>query len=137
MLPVAGQQRSHVLIALGHAAVYAGLPVLYLTAAELGKRTFSGLADNTVGKAIDAPAAARLRHQRRTRIRPARPGRYPAAVPIRRSRLRTPPNHARVTPPVRGLASWPSRPRSSSITDPVIQDSFPYLQYSAIVGACP
>lgn len=48
-----GTGKSHVLIALGHAAVHAGLRVRYLTAAELVERLFSGLADNTVGRTID------------------------------------------------------------------------------------
>lgn len=48
-----GTGKSHVLIALGHAAVHTGLRVRYLTAAELVERLFSGMADNTVGKTID------------------------------------------------------------------------------------
>jgi DNA replication protein DnaC len=48
-----GTGKSHVLLALGHAAVHAGLRVRYLTAAELVERLLSGLADNTVGRTID------------------------------------------------------------------------------------
>ena len=49
-----GTGKSHLLIALGHAAVHDGRRVRYLTAAELVERLFAGLADNTVGKTIDA-----------------------------------------------------------------------------------
>ncbi len=49
-----GTGKSHVLIGLGHAVVHAGKRVRYLTAAELVERLFAGLADNTVGKTIDA-----------------------------------------------------------------------------------
>lgn len=48
-----GTGKSHMLIALGYAAVHGGLRVRYLTAAELVERLFSGLADNTVGRTID------------------------------------------------------------------------------------
>ncbi len=49
-----GTGKSHVLIALGHAAVHDGKRVRYLTAADLVERLFAGLADNTVGKVIDS-----------------------------------------------------------------------------------
>ena len=49
-----GPGKSHLLIALGHAAVYDGRRIRYLTAAELVERLFAGLADNTVGKTVDA-----------------------------------------------------------------------------------
>lgn len=49
-----GTGKSHILIALGHAAVHTERRVRYLTAAELVERLFAGLADNTVGKNIDA-----------------------------------------------------------------------------------
>ncbi len=48
-----GTGKSHVLIAVGHAAVHDGKRVRYLTAADLVERLFAGLADNTVGKVID------------------------------------------------------------------------------------
>jgi DNA replication protein DnaC len=48
-----GTGKSHVLIALGNAAVHAGKRVRYLTAADLVERLYAGLADNTVGKTID------------------------------------------------------------------------------------
>jgi DNA replication protein DnaC len=49
----AGTGKSHTLIALGHAAVEAGLRVRYFTAAELVENLYRGLADNSVGKLID------------------------------------------------------------------------------------
>jgi DNA replication protein DnaC len=50
----AGTGKSHTLIALGHAAVTAGHKVRYLTAADLIETLYRGLADNTVGKTIEA-----------------------------------------------------------------------------------
>lgn len=50
----AGTGKSHTLIALGHAAVAAGHKVKYLTAADLIETLYRGLADNTVGKTIEA-----------------------------------------------------------------------------------
>ena len=50
----AGTGKSHTLIALGHAAVTAGYKVKYLTAADLVETLYRGLADNTVGKTIEA-----------------------------------------------------------------------------------
>ena len=50
----AGTGKSHTLIALGHAAVIAGHRVRYLTAADLVETLYRGLADNTVGKTIEA-----------------------------------------------------------------------------------
>jgi DNA replication protein DnaC len=49
-----GTGKSHTLIALGHAAVAAGHKVRYHTAADLVETLYRGLADNTVGKTIDA-----------------------------------------------------------------------------------
>lgn len=49
----AGTGKSHVLLALGHQAVEAGLRVRYLTAAELVETLYRGLADNSVGRVID------------------------------------------------------------------------------------
>jgi len=49
----AGTGKSHLLIALGHAAVTAGHKVRYLTAAELVETLYQGLADNSVGRVID------------------------------------------------------------------------------------
>jgi DNA replication protein DnaC len=48
----AGTGKSHLLIALGHAAIAAGYRVRYLTAAELIETLYRGLADNSVGKQL-------------------------------------------------------------------------------------
>jgi DNA replication protein DnaC len=49
----AGTGKSHLLVALGHAAVTAGHKVRYLTAAELVEQLYRGVADNSVGRVID------------------------------------------------------------------------------------
>lgn len=49
----AGTGKSHTLIALGHAAVEAGLKVRYFTAAELVENLYRGMADNSVGRVIE------------------------------------------------------------------------------------
>ncbi|HEX5299032.1 MAG TPA: IS21-like element helper ATPase IstB [Streptosporangiaceae bacterium] len=49
----AGTGKSHVLVALGVAAVRAGHKVRYFTAADLTETLYRGLADNSVGKVID------------------------------------------------------------------------------------
>ena len=49
----AGTGKSHMLVALGHAAVEAGHRVRYFTAADLVETLYRGLADNSVGKTID------------------------------------------------------------------------------------
>ena len=48
-----GTGKSHLLVALGHAAVAAGHKVRYLTAAELVEQLYRGVADNSVGRVID------------------------------------------------------------------------------------
>ena len=48
-----GTGKSHTLIAVGHAAVTAGLKVKYCTAADLVETLYRGLADNSVSKIID------------------------------------------------------------------------------------
>ena len=50
----AGTGKSHVLVALGVAAVHAGHKVRYFTAAELVETLYRGLADNSVGRVIDS-----------------------------------------------------------------------------------
>ena len=50
----AGTGKSHVLVSLGVAAVRAGRKVRYFTAADLADALYRGLADNSVGKVIDA-----------------------------------------------------------------------------------
>jgi DNA replication protein DnaC len=49
----AGTGKSHLLVALGHAAVDAGHRVRYFSAAELVETLYRGMADNSVGKVID------------------------------------------------------------------------------------
>ena len=49
----AGTGKSHLLLALGVAAVEAGHRVRYFTAAELVETLYRGLADNSVGRVID------------------------------------------------------------------------------------
>ena len=49
----AGTGKSHLLVALGAAAVAAGHKVRYHTAAELTETLYRGLAGNSVGKVID------------------------------------------------------------------------------------
>ena len=49
----AGTGKSHILVALGIAAVEAGHRVRYFTAAELVETLYRALADNSVGKVID------------------------------------------------------------------------------------
>jgi len=56
----AGTGKSHTLIALGVAAVQAGHRVRYLTAADLVETLYRGLADNSVGRAIDTLLRADL-----------------------------------------------------------------------------
>ena len=50
----AGTGKSHVLVALGHAAVDAGHRVRYFSAAELVDTLYRGLADNSVGRVIES-----------------------------------------------------------------------------------
>ena len=49
----AGTGKSHLLVALGHAAIAQGLRVRYLVAADLVETLLRGLADNSVGRVID------------------------------------------------------------------------------------
>jgi DNA replication protein DnaC len=49
----AGTGKSHILVALGIAAVESGHRVRYFTAAELVETLYRGLADNSVGRVID------------------------------------------------------------------------------------
>src|SRR5512135_969755 len=50
----AGTGKSHVLVALGVAAVHAGHRVRYFTAADLVETLYRGIADNSVGRVIDS-----------------------------------------------------------------------------------
>ena len=49
----AGTGKSHVLVALGVAAVHAGHKVRYFTAADLTEALYRGMADNSVGRVIE------------------------------------------------------------------------------------
>lgn len=49
----AGTGKSHLLVAVGHAAVQDGHRVRYFAAADLVETLYRGLADNSVGKVID------------------------------------------------------------------------------------
>jgi DNA replication protein DnaC len=49
----AGTGKSHLLVAVGHAAVDAGFRVRYVSAADLVETLYRGLADNSVGRVID------------------------------------------------------------------------------------
>ena len=53
LVGTAGTGRSHLLVALGHAAVDAGHRVGYFTAAELVETLYRGLADNSVARVIE------------------------------------------------------------------------------------
>ena len=53
MIGPAGTGKSHLLVALGVAAVEAGHRVRYFTAADLVEALYRGLADNSVGRVID------------------------------------------------------------------------------------
>ena len=56
----AGTGKSHLLVALGHAAVDAGHKVRYFTAAELVETLYRGYADNSVGRLIEQIVRADL-----------------------------------------------------------------------------
>jgi DNA replication protein DnaC len=56
----AGTGKSHILVALGHAAVDAGHKVRYFTAAELVETLYRGYADNSVGRLIEQIVRADL-----------------------------------------------------------------------------
>lgn len=56
----AGTGKSHLLLALGHDAVTAGMRVRYFAAADLVEALYRGLADNSVAKVIDSLLRADL-----------------------------------------------------------------------------
>lgn len=56
----AGTGKSHLLVALGHAAIDAGTRVRYFTAAELVETLYRGMADNSVGRVIEGILKADL-----------------------------------------------------------------------------
>src|SRR5688572_24497296 len=105
----AGTGKSHLLLALGDAAVDAGHRVRYLPAAELVETLYRGLADSSVGRVIDNPAPQRADHRRRAWVRPAGRHRSPTAVPVRGRRLRTPQPRPGLTLALRILGPLPAR----------------------------
>ena len=98
----AGTGKSHVLVALGVAAVHAGHKVRYFTAADLAETLYRGLADNSVGKVIDTLLRNDLILVDEVGLRPARRHRRPAAVPVR---LAPPTNAAPSASPATGPSS--------------------------------
>ena len=56
----AGTGKSHLLVAVGHAAVDAGLRVRYFSATDLVETLYRGLADNSVGRVIEGVLKADL-----------------------------------------------------------------------------
>ena len=56
----AGTGKSHLLVALGHAAIDAGHRVRYFTGADLVEALYRGLADNSVGRVIETILRADL-----------------------------------------------------------------------------
>jgi DNA replication protein DnaC len=56
----AGTGKSHLLIALGHAAIEAGHRVRYFSAVELVETLYRGLADNSVGRVLEGILRADL-----------------------------------------------------------------------------
>jgi DNA replication protein DnaC len=115
----AGTGKSHLLVALGVAAVNAGHRVRYFTAADLVETLYRGLADNSVGRVIDTL----LRHDL---IICDEMGFAPLATPARSccSGLSPPPTNAAPSvspatgPSTPGAGSCPNTPpRSASSTD--------------------
>ena len=105
----AGTGKSHLLVALGAAAVQAGHKVRYLTAADLAETLYRGLADNSVGKIIDTLLRNDLIIIDEVGLRPAGRHRRPAAVPRRRGRLRTPRPRHRLPLALRPVGPVPAR----------------------------
>ena len=101
--------QSHLLVALGAAAVAAGHKVRYYTAAELTETLYRGLADNSVGRVIDTllrnDLILTMRSGSRRWMTPAR------TRPRGRGRLRTPAWASPATgPSISGAGSCPSTP---------------------------
>ena len=103
----AGTGKSHILVALGDAAVHAGHRVRYFTAADLVETLYRGLADNTVGKVIDTLLRNDLDPGRRARASP----RWTTPAPSCCSGSSPPPTNAApwASPP-----TGPSRPGAGS-----------------------
>ena len=105
----AGTGKSHLLVALGHAAVEAGHRVRYFTAADLVEALYRGLADNSVGRLIDQTLRHDLIIIDEIGFAPARRHRRPTAVPSRRRRLRTPLTGDQLALALRAMGPVPAR----------------------------
>ena len=112
----AGTGKSHILVALGVAAVDAGHRVRYFTAAELVETLYRGTGRQLRRPRHRHPAAQRPDHHRRTRLRPARRHRRTTAVPA----SSPPPTNAapsasaRTGPSNPGAGSSPNTPPPSA-----------------------
>ena len=105
----AGTGKSHSLVAFGVAAVEAGCKVRYFTAAELVETLYRGLADNSVGRVIENLLRNDLVIIDEVGLRAARRHRRPAAVPVRRRRLRAPRPRHRLSLALRPVGPVPAR----------------------------
>ena len=105
----AGTGKSHSLIAFGVAAVEAGHKVRYFTAADLAETLYRGPGRQLRRPRHREPAPRRPGHHRRGRVRPARRHRRPAAVPLRRRRLRAPRPRHRLPLALRPVGPVPAR----------------------------
>src|SRR5215216_2447473 len=105
----AGTGKSHILVALGVAAVEAGHRVRYFTAAELVETPLPGIGRQLSWSRHREPAAQRHDHLRRTRLRTTRRHRRPTAVPVCRRRLRTPFPRHRIALALRVVGPLPAR----------------------------
>jgi IstB-like ATP binding protein len=99
-----GSGKSHTLIGLGHA----GHKVRYFTAAELIDTLYRGLADNTVGKIIDAILRADLVIIDEIGFAPTRRHRHSTVVSARR-RLPTPLPGGRIARALRAMGTLSTR----------------------------
>ena len=108
----AGTGKSHLLVALGHAAVADGHAGPLLRRRRPRRDALPRPRRQHRRQDHRHPAARRPRHRRRARLRAARPHRHPTAVPVRRRRLRTPLASASPAtgPSTPGAASCPNTP---------------------------
>ena len=99
----AGTGKSHMLLALGEAAVEAGHRVRYFTAADLVDTLYRGTGRQQRRTRHHHPAPQRPDPGRRTRLRAAGRHRRTTTVPVRRRRLRTPLRRHRLPLALRSL----------------------------------
>ncbi len=107
----AGTGKSHLLVALGHAAIEAGFRVRYFSAVELVETLYRGLADNSVGRVLEGILKADLILIDEIGFAPDGPHRRPALLPPRRRRLRASVPRRRLALALRGLGTLPARSR--------------------------